>query len=88
VESANSPEAVKHPPATIDDVATDDLVPVLLARRRWWKLEQAPPPDWLARFDYQTLFHAARSRITSRRLNKLMLADDKRPFHPVRPAGW
>jgi putative DNA primase/helicase len=81
VESANSPEAVKHPPATIDDVATDDLVPVLLARRRWWKLEQAPPPDWLAPFDYQTLFHAARSRITSRRLNKLMLADDKRPFH-------
>jgi hypothetical protein len=76
---ANSPEAVKQPPDTIDAVATDDLVPVLLARRRWWQREQAPPPDWLAPFDYQTLFCAARARLGARALNRLMLADDRRP---------
>jgi hypothetical protein len=70
---------VKQAPDTIDAVATDDLVPVLLARRRWWKRERAPPPDWLARFDYQTLFHAARARLSARILNRLMLEDDRRP---------
>jgi hypothetical protein len=82
---ANSSEAVKQPPDTIDAVSTDDLVPVLLARRRWWQREQAPPADWLAPFDYQTLFCAARARLSARGLNKLMIADDRRPNTDCRP---
>jgi DNA-binding CsgD family transcriptional regulator len=84
--TANSPEAVKQAPATIDAVATADLVPVLLARRRWWQREQAPPADWLAPFDYQTLFCAARARLSARGLNRLMLDDDRRPT-PLRLAS-
>ncbi len=73
---------MKQAPATIDEVATDDLLPVLLARRRWWKIEQPPPPDWLAKFDYQTILYALRSRLTMRRLNRILLDDDRRPSHP------
>jgi hypothetical protein len=83
--TTNSPEAVKQVPGTIDAVATEEIVPVLLARRRWWKREQAPPPDWLARFDYPTLFCAARARLSARGLNKLMIEDDKRPNTDCRP---
>ncbi len=70
---------MKQAPDTIEAVTTDDLVPVLLARRRWWKREQAPPADWLHTFDYQTLFCAARARLGARALNRLMVEDDRRP---------
>lgn len=65
-------------PASLDEVATDEIVAVYLARRRHWKEGKPPPPDRLAAFSYETLMNTARSRLSARVLNKKILEDDAR----------
>jgi AAA domain len=81
--TAHSPETVKQAPETIEEISTDDMLAVLLARRRSYRVGLPPPPDWLARFDYQTLLHALRTRLTARVLNKAMIDDDARGARPT-----
>jgi hypothetical protein len=72
---ADSPEAVKQA-ETLDDVTTDEMLAVFLARRRCWRRNLPPPPDRLAKFAYEALACVLRSRLTQRVLNKKMLDDD------------
>ena len=72
---ADSPEAVKQA-ETLDDVTTDEMLAVFLARRRCWRRNLPPPPDRLERFTYDELAQALRARLTQRVLNRTMLDDD------------
>ena len=65
-------------PTSLDEVATDEIVAVYLARRRHWKDGVAPPPDRLAAFSYEVLLGAARSRLSTRVLNRKIIEDDAR----------
>ncbi len=81
-EPANSPEAVKQAPASLDDVATDEMLAVFLARRRSYRRNLPPPPDLLAAFAYEELACLLRSRLSGRALNRKMLEDDTRGAPP------
>jgi hypothetical protein len=76
---------VKQPeaPKTLDEVATDEIVAVYLARRRHWKEGRPPPPDRLAAFSYEELMSTARSRLSARVLNRKILEDDNRGQRPM-----
>ena len=77
-------EALKQPaPATLDEVPTDEIVALYLARRRHWKLGTAPPPDRLGAFSYDALMYAARSRLSARVLNRKILEDDGATQRPL-----
>jgi hypothetical protein len=67
---------VKQPePKTLDDIQTDALVAVCLARRRHAKDGMPPPLDGLAAFSYAELISTARARLPARVLNRKILGD-------------
>jgi hypothetical protein len=88
VQTHQTGEAVKQPeaPKTLEDVATDELVAVYLARRRYWKSGTPPPLDSLAAFSYDELLNTARVRLSARVLNRKILEDDSRGTRPLNSA--
>jgi hypothetical protein len=78
-------EALKQPapPTTLDEVPTDEIVALYLARRRHWKTGTAPPADRLAAFSYEALMHTARTRLSARVLNRKILEDDGQTQRPL-----
>jgi hypothetical protein len=83
-------EAVKHTeaPQSLDVVPTEELVTVLLARRRASKA--GAPPDRLAAFSYAELISTARARLSARVLNRRILELTPSPASapPAAPSSW
>ncbi len=84
--TAHSPEAVKQSPASLDAVATDEMLAVFLARRCCYRSNQPPPPDRLAKFAYEELACTLRSRLSGRVLNRKIVEDDTRGTRPLNHA--
>jgi KaiC/GvpD/RAD55 family RecA-like ATPase len=90
-QTPQSGEAVKRPEAakTLDVVPTEELVTILLARRRDWNAG-TPPPDRLAAFSYAELVSTARARLSARVLNRRILELTPSPASapPAAPSSW
>src|SRR5690606_6684576 len=77
------PETAAPPPQTLDEVETDELRQVYLARRRAWQAGLVPPPDRLGGFAPEALACALRTRLTTRVLNRKILEADGRSAKPL-----